>query len=88
MITKQLTHQQTWWAEYLSQFDFKITYQSDKQDQKSDVLIWWLQDLSVNADNEWITNWFQILLFSEWFEKIQLVFMNHELNEKKAEINK
>ena len=26
MITKQLMHQQTWWAEYLSWFDFKITY--------------------------------------------------------------
>ena len=26
MITKQLMHQQTWWVEYLSWFDFKITY--------------------------------------------------------------
>ena len=33
-------------------------------------------------------NQFQILLFSEQFEKIQLVFTNHELNEKKVEINK
>ena len=40
MITKQLMHWQTWWAEYLSWFDFKITYQSDKQDQKSDMLTW------------------------------------------------
>ena len=63
-------------------------YQSDKQDQKSDVLTWQSQDLFANADNEWIMNWFQVLLFLKWFEKIQLVFINHELNEKKAEINK
>ena len=72
----------------MSQFDFKITYQSGKQDQKFDMLTWQSQDLSVNADDKWIVNWFQILLFPEWFEKIQLVFMNHKLNEEKAEINK
>ena len=32
VIMKQLTHWQIQWAEYLSWFDFKITYQSDKQD--------------------------------------------------------
>ena len=63
-------------------------YQSDKQDQKSDMLTWWLQDLLTNANDKQIMNWFQVLLFLEWFEKIQLVFMNHELNEEKAEINK
>ena len=63
-------------------------YWSDKQDQKSDMLIWWLQDLLVNADDKQITNWFQILLLLKWFEKIWLVFINYEFNEKKAEINK
>ena len=33
-------------------------------------------------------NWFQVLLSSEWFEKIWLVFINHELNKEKAKINK
>ena len=28
------------------------------------------------------------MLFLKWFEKIQLVFINYKLNEKKAEINK
>ena len=42
----------------------------------------------MNTNDKQIMNWFQILLFSEWFEKIWLVFMNHKLNEKKAEINK
>ena len=52
------------------------------------MLIWQSQDLFANADDEWITNWFQILLFSEQFEKIWLVFINYKLNEKKAEIDK
>ena len=88
MIMKQLTHCQIWWIEYLLWFNFKICYQSDKQNQKSDVLTQQSQDLSVNADDEWIVNQFQILLFSEQFEKIWLIFMNHELNEEKTEINK
>ena len=33
-------------------------------------------------------NWFWVLLSSKQFKKIQLVFTNHELNKKKAEINK
>ena len=81
-------HWQIQWIEYLSQFNFKITYQSDKQDQKSDVLTQQSQNLLTNADNEWIANWFWILLSSKWFEKIQLVFMNHKLNKKKIEIDK
>ena len=63
-------------------------YWSDKQDQKSDILTWWTQDLSVNSSDEWIANQLWILLSSEWFEKIWLVF-NHnneyddiKLNEK------
>ena len=63
-------------------------YQSDKQDQKSDTLTWWLQNLFMNVNDKWIVNQFQILLLLKWFEKIQLVFTNHEFSEEKAEINK
>ena len=42
----------------------------------------------MNVNDEQIINQFWILLFSEWFEKIWLVFMNHKLNEEKAEIDK
>ena len=42
----------------------------------------------MNADDEQIINQFWILLSLKWFEKIQLVFMNHKLNKKKVEINK
>ena len=88
MIIKQLTHWQTQWAEYLSWFDFKITYQSDKQDQKSDILTWQSQNLLMNADDKWIVNQFWVLLFSEQFEKIWLVFTDYEFNKEKAEIDK
>ena len=33
-------------------------------------------------------NQFQILLFLKWFEKIQLIFINHEFNKEKTEIDK
>ena len=59
-------------------------YWSDKQDQKSDVLTQQIQDLSVNFFNKQIANWLQILLSSEQFEKIQLVF-NH--NDEFDDIN-
>ena len=83
-----MTHCQIQWVEYLLQFNFKICYQSGKQDQKSDTLTQQLQNLPANADNKQIVNQFQVLLFSKKFEKIWLVFINYELNEEKAEINK
>ena len=85
---KQLIHWQTWWVKYLSQFNFKITYQSDKQNQKSDMLTWQLQNLSVNVNDEQIINQFWILLFLKWFEKIWFIFTNHEFNEEKTETDK
>ena len=88
MITKQLTHWQTWWAEYMSWFNFKIMYQSDNQNQKSDMLTWWSQDLSVNFFDEWIANQLQILLLFEQFEKIWLVFTDSELDKDESEIDK
>ena len=42
----------------------------------------------MNVNDKQIINQFQILLFSKWFEKIQLVFMNYKLNEEKIKIDK
>ncbi len=39
MIIKELTWQQIKWAEKLSEYNFKIIYQSEKQNLKVDVLI-------------------------------------------------
>ena len=62
----------------MSCFDFKITYQSDKQDQKSDVLTQQIQDLSANFSDEQIVNQLWILLSSEQFEKIWFMFTHND----------
>ena len=49
-------------------------YQSDKQDQKSDILTWQIQNLFTNSSDEQIANQLQILLSFKQFEKIQLMF--------------
>ena len=87
MSMKQLTHHQTHWAEYLSQFDFKIIYQSGKLNQKSDMLTWQSQDLSTNFSDKQIANQLWILLSSECFEKIQLIFANNDLNNTNLSVN-
>jgi hypothetical protein len=38
MSTKQLTRRQARWAEFLSQFNFQITYRKGKQNEKADLL--------------------------------------------------
>ena len=43
--------------------------------------------MSVNFSDKWITNWLQILLLSEQFEKIQLVF-NHNNEFDDINLNK
>ena len=45
MLTKQLSHCQAWWSEFLSRFNFKIVYRSGKQGAKSDALTRWSEDL-------------------------------------------
>ena len=50
MLTKQLFCHQTWWSEFLSRFNFKIVYWSEKQETKSDALTRWSEDLSKGED--------------------------------------
>ena len=63
-------------------------YWSGNQGQKLNTLTWQSQDLSANFSDEQIANWLQILLSSEQFEKIQLVFINPKLDKDKSEIDK
>jgi hypothetical protein len=42
--TKQLSHRQARWSEYLSRFNFKITYRPGSQGQKPDALTRRAQD--------------------------------------------
>jgi RNase H-like domain found in reverse transcriptase/Reverse transcriptase (RNA-dependent DNA polymerase)/Integrase zinc binding domain/Integrase core domain/Chromo (CHRromatin Organisation MOdifier) domain/Aspartyl protease len=88
MTTKQLTHRQTRWAEYLSRFDFKIMYRPGKQGQKPDALTRRSQDLPANSSDERIANRLRVLLPPERFEKIRLVFTDPELNEDMTETDK
>ena len=51
MTTKQLNQQQACWAEFLSEFNFKITYRPGKQSEKPDVPTCQSQDLPKGIDN-------------------------------------
>jgi transposase InsO family protein len=88
MTTKQLTHRQTRWAEYLSRFDFKITYRPGRLGQKPDALTRRSQDLPADASDERIANRSRILLPPERFEKLRPMFMDAELDQNELEIDK
>ena len=45
MSIKQLSHCQAWWSEFLSRFNFKIVYWSEKQGAKPDALTRRSEDL-------------------------------------------
>ena len=45
MIMKQLNRQQTKWAKFLSEFNFKIMYRPGKQSEKPNVLTRQSQDI-------------------------------------------
>ena len=48
MTTKKLTLQQVRWVEFLSEFNFVISYQSGKKNNKADAL--------TRKPNKWLTN--------------------------------
>ena len=62
MTTKQLNRRQVRWAEFLSQFDFAISFQKGKQNGKADVLTRRSQDLPSSPDDERVAYQKQTLL--------------------------
>ena len=52
MSTKQFNRRQARWAEFLFEFNFRITYRSGKQDMKSDSLTRRSDDLSQNESDD------------------------------------
>jgi hypothetical protein len=66
--TKQLSHRQARWAEYLSRFNFKIVYRPGKQGGKPDALTRRSQDLPADVDDERIAQRKQVLLPPNMFE--------------------
>ena len=69
MMIKQLNCWQICWIKFLSEFNFKIMYWSDKQEKKSDIFIHWFQDLLKRFNDDWKKQQFQTL------------FQNHQLDE-------
>ncbi len=53
IIIKKLIRQQTKWAEKLFEYNFKIIYQSEKQNLKADALIRMSNVKSVKSNNDW-----------------------------------
>jgi hypothetical protein len=48
MTIKKLNRRQTRWVEFLTEFDFKIIYQSEKKNDKADSLTRRLEDRSID----------------------------------------
>ncbi len=67
MIIKKLIRWQVKWAEKLSEYNFKIIYQSEKQNLKVDVLIRMFNVKSVEVNNNWKLYHHQVLLLKSKF---------------------
>ncbi len=80
MIIKKLIRWQTKWAEKLFQYNFKIIYQSEKQNLKADVLIRMSNVKSVESNDDWKLYQHQMLLSASTFE-LQLIEDNQDLTQ-------
>ena len=69
MTTKQLNCQQAWWAKFLLEFNFKISYRPGKQEKKLDVLTRHSQDLPKGIKDSKQQHQFQTLLQNHQLDK-------------------
>ncbi len=69
MIIKKLNKRQARWAKFRAKFDFKIAYQADKKNDKTDLLIKRSEDRSSSKKNDRHKHMQQILLSSEKLEE-------------------
>lgn len=53
IIIKNLIKRQIYWIEFLFGFSFVISYTSNKEKQKTDSLIYHLNDFSTNDNNDY-----------------------------------
>ena len=77
MTTKKLTPRQTRWAEFLSEFNFKVTYQTGKKNNKADALTRRLNERPINDKDKRQEHRMQVLLPPERI-KIQPMKVEHE----------
>ena len=85
MIIKELTRRQTKWAEKLSEYNFKIIYQSEKQNLKVDALIRMsdVKSIEINDDRKLYQH--QMLLSESKFE-LQSIKDDQE-DDQKSDLN-
>ena len=62
MSTKKLTPRQARWAEFLSEFNFKVTYQTGKKNDKADALTQKPNERPANEENKRQEHRMQVLL--------------------------
>jgi len=98
MIIKKLIRRQTKWAEKLFKYNFKIIYQSEKQNLKADALIRMSDVKSVKSNDDWKLYQHQMLLSASTFElqsieddqdliQILLIFSSDSKQKSKANEN-
>ncbi len=68
MIIKELIQRQTKWVEKLSEYNFKIIYQSEKQNLKVNALIRMSNVKSIKTNDDWKLYQHQMLLSESKFE--------------------
>ena len=80
MTTKKLTPRQARWAEFLSEFNFKVTYQIGKKNDKADALTRKPNKRPANEENERQKHRLQVLLPPERVE-LQPIKVSEPRNE-------
>ncbi len=65
MIIKKLNRRQTKWVEFLAEFDFKIAYQSEKKNDKTNSLIKRSENRSIDESNDRNKHMHQTILSSK-----------------------
>ncbi len=65
MIIKKMNRRQTRWAEFLAEFDFKIAYQSEKKNDKTDSLIRRFEDRLIDESDNRNKHMHQTILSTE-----------------------
>ena len=87
MTTKKLTPRQARWAEFLSEFNFVVTYQSGKKNDKADALTRKPNEQPANEEDERQEHRMQVLLPPERIEIQPIEITNESHNDESAEAN-
>ena len=84
MTTKKLTPRQARWAEFLSKFNFKVTYQTGKKNDKADALTRKPNERPISNEDDQQEHRMRVLLPPDRVE-IQPIEVTNETKEEEAE---